>query len=76
MTHENNAARVREYITGHGAPCFVCRAPYEISGGFVEIDNGRALQRVTCDACGASWRDIYTLTGVDEFKEGEPNESI
>lgn len=44
--------------------CVYCGSS-EISGGFVEIERNRALQRVTCDACDRAWTDVYTLSGVD-----------
>jgi hypothetical protein len=63
-THELTAAAVRVYVTGGGTRCPYC-GDDGLSGEHVEIDAGFAWQEVDCSACGASWHDLYTLTGID-----------
>src|SRR3954452_12074338 len=64
QTHELTAEAVRNYITGGGNHCPYC-LDEDISGSSVEIDAGYAWQEVDCSACGRSWHDLYTLTGID-----------
>jgi hypothetical protein len=63
-TPELRAAAVRDYVAGGGNLCPYC-GDDDISGGSVEVDAGYAWQDVDCSACGASWHDLYTLTGID-----------
>ncbi len=35
-----------------------------LEGGFVEITGGGALQGIKCNACGATWDDLYKLDSV------------
>jgi hypothetical protein len=63
-THELTAEAVRIYVTGGGNHCPFCNDE-DISGSSVEIDSGYAWQEVDCSACGRSWHDLYTLTGID-----------
>jgi hypothetical protein len=63
-THELTAEVVRNYVTGGGNHCPYC-LDEDISGSSVEIDAGYAWQEVDCSACGRSWHDLYTLTGLD-----------
>ncbi len=39
---------------------------WQIEGEEVEIEEGKALQVMSCAACEKSWRDIYTLA---DFRE-------
>lgn len=55
-----------EYIDEPGR-CPVCRSE-AIAGGFVEIENGSAHQKVSCHDCDAEWVDTYTLTGYSELE--------
>jgi formate dehydrogenase maturation protein FdhE len=36
----------------------------QISGGFIEITNGKAMQHVTCLRCEGEWTDIYHLAHI------------
>ena len=58
------AADARAYVAGGGIRCPYCRDD-DISGGPVEVEAGGAWQEVTCSGCGAAWRDVYTLAGLD-----------
>lgn len=56
------------YVATGGQNCPCCNSS-DISGGFVEINEGKAFQKVNCGDCGAGWVDEYALTGyqlVDE----------
>jgi transposase-like protein len=49
------------------------RCPYckseDIERDFVEVNEGEATQRVTCNDCHQDWIDIYTLTDVQGERE-------
>ncbi|EFK08852.1 conserved domain protein [delta proteobacterium NaphS2] len=44
-----------------GLSCPSCGS-FSVQGGFVEIEAGRAYQRMSCTECDAKWRDVYELT--------------
>ena len=50
---------------GYGA-CPKCKAR-DIEGGMLEVDNNQAWQSLTCNECGFNYRDVYTLTNVEEI---------
>lgn len=52
--------------------CPVCGCE-ELTGGPVETGNGNASQEMSCDDCGATWIDTYTLNGYDCLKDGDGN---
>lgn len=57
----------QEYVREHkGGICPVCRG-MDFEGHFVEINGDTATQEVTCNNpdCGASWNDIYELSGYE-----------
>lgn len=54
-----------EYVSVGWGACPFCRAT-QVEGGFVEIDDNKAYQSVSCNACDHSWTDIYTLTGYQD----------
>lgn len=63
------------YLSFGGNRCPNCGSDnIEAKSGSVEIDNGVASQGVDCNACGASWSDLYTLTGFvcDEIDPDSP----
>lgn len=47
--------------------CPVCKSA-DITGGPVEIENGKALQKCSCDECDAEWTAVYSLS---EIRRGE-----
>ena len=55
-----------EYVATLGTRCPVCQST-RLDGGFVEIDGATASQEIRCMNCGASWTDIYTLTGYTDL---------
>ena len=55
-----------EYVATLGTRCPVCQST-RLDGGSVEIDGTAASQEIWCMNCGASWTDIYTLTGYTDL---------
>lgn len=55
---------VADYVRKQGVVCPFCTTEGEIEGDSIEIDGGYASQEVWCKACGAEWKDLYTLAGV------------
>ncbi len=52
------------YLKGGGVKCPFCGST-DITGGFVEIEEGGAFQKVSCP-CGRSWIDVYSLVDIKE----------
>lgn len=52
----------QEYVAKGGCVCPIC-GHHDVSGGFVSIDIAVASQDCSCDECGATWTDKYSLTG-------------
>ena len=65
-----NKDRVTEYIRSGGVKCPYCGSE-EIEGGSIEIDEGRAVQSITCLNCDKFWDDIYSLSGIHDEEEAE-----
>lgn len=63
MTFEEVVAD--EYVQkGYGrCPYPDCKSE-DVEGGFISIDLNGAQQTCRCLACGRTWSDFYTLTGV------------
>lgn len=55
-----------EYVATLGTNCPVCQST-QLEGSSVDIDSGVASQEIWCKTCGASWNDIYTLTGYTDL---------
>jgi transcription elongation factor Elf1 len=64
MIEELSEEKVAEYLQ---APikCPYCGSD-NITSGHIEGESTSAWADVTCNACGAYWRDIYTLTSIIE----------
>lgn len=60
-------AQVAQYLTCGGASCPSCLGT-TLDGGSVDINEGRAFQRVTCNDCGLEWEDGYQLVGIRNVK--------
>jgi len=58
----------QKYIKSGGSKCPVCDSTSITGCGSIELDDG-AWQNVECENCGATWTDIYTLTGITDLKE-------
>lgn len=59
-------ATADKYAEAHGAFCPACQSS-DIEGGTFEADNNYAWRRVKCLRCGASWNDVYKLTGYNNL---------
>ena len=53
----------KAHIKRKGGSCPLCGSP-SIQGGFVEIETGKAFQKMTCADCEVKWQDIYELIDV------------
>jgi len=51
------------HIKGKGLSCPFCGS-LSIQGGFIEIEEGKAYQRMGCTECEAHWQDIYELINM------------
>jgi hypothetical protein len=50
------------YLRSSGGYCPSCGSNI-IEGSFVDIENGHAYQKISCNNCDAVWDDIYKLAG-------------
>ncbi len=50
----------KTHIKGKGLSCPFCGSS-SIQGGFIEIEAGKAFQRMGCTECEAEWQDVYEL---------------
>lgn len=53
------------YIASGGTTCPVCGS-IALEGDSVDIDEGRAMQDVSCVDCNSTWTDVYTLTNIEK----------
>ena len=58
--------RRHQYHLNDGAKCLFCRSA-TIEGESFEVTSGLARRYVRCPDCGARWRDVYGLVGVEEI---------
>ncbi len=56
-----------EYAKTGGGMCPFC-GNGNLDGYSVEIETGKAWQRVDCNDCEKSWTDIYKLTSYEEIE--------
>jgi len=61
----------QNYIKHAFATCPFCGSQ-DIVGGSVEIDGNSASQDVSCSNCISEWRDVFTLTDIEEIRDGRP----
>ena len=50
------------YMNSGGCRCPACGSD-DFDAGSVEVDSNGASQDITCNNCGDTWIDCYTLTG-------------
>ena len=60
----------REYLATGAIHCPKCKGD-EITGGFIEIDAGKAYQKMSCPDCETRWTDVYQLVGIEETEPDE-----
>ena len=53
------------YIGSGGVRCPHCKSE-NITGSHIEVDSTSAWQDISCDDCEMEWRDIYTLTDIED----------
>ena len=58
----------KNYIATGGTNCPYCNHD-QLEGGPFTGDNGLAWQEMHCNNCGAEWKDVYTLTGIEDFPD-------
>jgi transposase-like protein len=59
----------KAYIEGESAHCPLCKSD-DIEGDHMEVDSTGAWQEVKCNACGATWQDVYKLIDIIPTKNG------
>lgn len=64
--------RTKEYLAAKGQGCLFCQCDAKISD--LPLPGKNVIVRhVTCERCGKSWRDVYTVTDVELLaKEKKP----
>ena len=54
----------QKYLESKGIKCFFCGSRV-INSGMSEPDEPDKLyQNVSCESCGKTWTEVYSLTGV------------
>lgn len=61
--------KIREYIEEGGDRCPYCGATSLDSSGKLEMNNGEVTLVVMCLQCRRAWRDVYSLTTIEEVEE-------
>lgn len=59
-------AQFAKYREKGGSECPMCGSE-ELSGGFIEIEAGKAYQKILCARCGILWRDVYVLVAINKL---------
>ncbi len=58
-----------EYAERGGLSCPYCASDrLKTNGVFLSRDDLKVGIDVYCDACGASWTDVYSLEGYEDFE--------
>lgn len=58
----------KEYVSIGGSKCPHCSSSNILTDNGIQADAGHAWQDVSCDDCGATWQDIWLLTGYDNLQ--------
>tara|TARA_Y100000034_G_scaffold127663_1_gene180914 strand:- start:1019 stop:1420 length:402 start_codon:yes stop_codon:yes gene_type:complete len=63
----------KEYMDYFGGQCpkSECKSK-DIHGGHIEMDGSTAWAVVRCDTCGYKWKDVFTLSGVEDIEIRKP----
>lgn len=59
---------IAEYLIYNGSKCPECGAVDLEDGAGHNADRDWILIGVTCNACGATWDDIFTLSSYDNLQ--------
>lgn len=57
-----------DHVLMEGNFCPDCASRNIETCGTPEFDSGVASQQVECHDCGGTWKDIYTLSGYQDFE--------
>lgn len=52
------------YIKRKGLSCPFCGSS-SIQGDFIEVEEGKAFQRMGCTECEKQWQDVYELIDIN-----------
>lgn len=63
--------REREYIASGGSKCPFCKSTNIEGCGERDFDGDHAYNGCECLACGKTWDDVYSLTGINEDDEDD-----
>ncbi len=58
--------RNQEYISSRGIECPACGGPPAMAGP-LEAELDAIWQNCSCDDCGATWTDVFELTGYRDL---------
>jgi len=59
--------QIEKYLQGGGSHCPYCGSA-DITAGSQESEGNTSWFDVTCEVCSKSWRDVYTLTSIEEIE--------
>jgi transcription elongation factor Elf1 len=60
--------RKEQYLKSMGIYCPFCGSD-DISAGPLDADYGQAWSNVECQNCKRVWKDIYTLSDIEEVAQ-------
>lgn len=66
MAQDKLTQEQKEKYLASPVHCPFCNST-DISAGFLETEGNSAYCTVDCKTCGKSWRDVYTLTEVEDI---------
>jgi hypothetical protein len=52
-----------DYLKGKGLACPFCGSEL-LEGGFIHVETGNALQKMSCTECDGIWQDVFQLVDV------------
>lgn len=60
----------KDYLKRKGKGCLYCGTTVSKKlGGLPLPGDDVVVQVVTCDECGKSWKDVYTITDIEDLAE-------
>ena len=65
-----------QYANSNDTLCPGCNSPHVNSTGALEYAAEEIIKDVYCEDCGATWQEIYTITGYRCFKPAPPPDTI
>lgn len=66
----------QQYVANRGCKCPSCGSSEDLSGDSFNADGGTASQEMGCNACEASWSDVYFLAGYSNLEGGVSIEDV